>query len=437
MSKLEKEFEVVITRMHHTGEGVGRYKNRSIFVFGAIMGERALVRPIKVSRNKAKAAIIELLETSPNRRDAREGHYMSCSPWQIISYPRQLDYKIDMAKTLFKNEAGFVPDEEVDIIEPEKEWHYRNKMEFSFAEKGNGDLALAFHIRNRRYDCCRIHECALAHYKINEVANEVVAIMNRHQVKLAQLKNIVVRYSYREAKCLVVLYVKDENFKPFDISITEAAGWQIIYSDPQSPATVITKVLHQQGRDYLEEKIDFLKLRYRHNSFFQTNPPIFRELLLFVRDNIKKRGDLIDLYAGVGTIGMFLAKNFENVIAVELDEEAVKTAKENIELNDLKNVTFHLGATEKQDLKGIFSMAETLVVDPPRSGLHPKVTKAILNSKIKQFVYVSCNPLTQAKDLSLLKKKYKVKQWRLFDLYPQTPHVESVLILRRKIFGWF
>ena len=437
MSKLDPEFEVTITRMNHSGEGVGRYKNRSIFVFGAIVGERVLVRPIKVSRGKAKAAIISILDKSPDRRPEREDHYLSCSPWQIIAYHKQLEYKIDVAKKIFINETGVVPDENVEIVKSDREWNYRNKMEFSFVKKANEELTLAFHIRGRRYDCYELDECVLASKKLNEVAREVMKVLNERKIAIEQLKNLVLRYSYLEDKCLVILYVKNEDFSVFDLNIADAVGWQIIYSDPKSPSTVITKVLHVQGRDYLEEQVDFLKLRYRHSNFFQINPLIFGTLLNYVKDNIKPGGDVIDLYSGVGTIGLFLTKQFKKIMSVELDDEAVKIEAENIAINDLKNITVHSGASEKQNLTGILAMANTLVVDPPRSGLHPKVVKAILNSKIKQFVYISCNPLTQAKDFRLLKQKYKVLKWRLFDLYPQTPHMESVLILRRKIFGIF
>ncbi|MBU4431977.1 hypothetical protein KKD60_01770, partial [Patescibacteria group bacterium] len=335
MSKLDKEFEVVIDRMHHTGEGVGRYKNRSIFVFGTMVGERVLVRPIKVSRGKAKAQVLQILDSSADRQKEKENHYLSCSPWQIINYPKQLEYKAEMAKKLFSNEMGLVPDEAVMIVGSKAEWQYRNKMEFSFVKKETDDLSLAFHVRGRRYDCYELDECVLASEKINSVASAVVKILNERQVGIESLKNLVLRYSQAEDKCLAVLYVKDENFAIFDLALNEVVGWQIIYSDPQSPATVITKVLHQQGRDYLEEKIDFLKLRFRHSNFFQINPPLFGELMNFVKDNIKKGGDLIDLYAGVGTIGFFLTKQFNNIISVELDDEAVKIAQENIAINNL------------------------------------------------------------------------------------------------------
>lgn len=437
MSKLDKEFEVVITKMHHTGEGVGRYKNRSIFVFGTMIGERVLVRPIKVSRGKAKAQVLRVLEASVDRQKEKEDHYLSCSPWQIINYPKQLEYKVELVKKLFSNEAGLMLEGKDAIVGSKIEWQYRNKMEFSFVKKVDEKLSLAFHVRGRRYDCYELDECVLASEKINKVAAAVMTVLNERQIALESLKNLVLRYSQAEDKCLAVLYVKTEDFAVFDLNIDGVAGWQIIYSDPQSPATVITKILHQQGRDYLEEKIDFLKLRFRHSNFFQINPPLFGELMNFVKDNVKNGGDLIDLYAGVGTVGFFLTKQFKNIISVELDDAAVKIAQDNIALNNLENITLHSGASEKQDLNGIFSLAKTLVVDPPRSGLHPKVTKAILKSNLKQFIYISCNPLTQAKDMRLLKQKYKVKKWRLFDLYPQTPHVESVLILRRKIFGLF
>ena len=172
--------------------------------------------------------------------------------------------------------------------------------------------------------------------------------------------------------------------------------------------------------------------KYFYDSFFQINPPVFENVLAYIRQQIDRGRILVDLYSGVGTIGFNLAGQFEKVFSVESDERALVAAGENRQNHQLENVTIMSGLAEKADLRIILVAADTLIVDPPRSGLHPKVTKAILEACPECFIYVSCNPLTQANDLAVLKEKYQIRDWRLFDLYPQTPHVESVLVLERK-----
>jgi len=431
--KLPAIFEIVIEKINYDGEGVGRYGNRSVFVFGAFLGEKVLVRPIKVSRGKVKAVIVEVLKAIPERRKEKNDHYLSSSPWQTLQYEKQKEYKIKSVKKVFQNEAGINLD--CDLESGEQEWGYRNKMEYSFTKDTSGKVSLGFHIRGRRYDCYSLHSCAIAHDRINECAQRIVSQINNNQIPVENLKNLMIRYSYLENKCLAVLFVKDENFLNFKIDCGILKGWQIVYSDPRSPAAVITKILHQDGEEFIEEKVNWLKLKYSFHNFFQINVGVFSKLLFYLEKNISPKGVLIDLYSGVGTIGFYLSKFFTKVISVEQDEMAVKIAQENAILNNLKNITLYSGASEKQNLKDILKKGSTLVVDPPRPGLHPKVIKAILKIKPQQLIYVSCNPKTQAQDFNLLKKNYRIKKVRLFDLYPQTPHIESVVIAKKKIFG--
>ncbi len=430
--RLPDKFEVTIEKMHHSGAGVGRYKNRSIFVFGAMPGEVVMVRPLRVSRGKAKAELVRVVKSDPGRKKEKEDHYLSCSPWQVIDYKCQLELKKQIVKSRFGQSIGKPPTGSMEIEGGVREWNYRNKMEFSFVESEKGGLQLALHKRGRRYDCYELHKCEIAHERINICAKEVVDTLNAKKVKIDQVKNLVMRYSLSENKCIAVLYAKDENIDLFDIKIENMVGWKIIYSDPRSPATVITKILHSQGNDNLTDIILGIKLDYHYSNFFQINPPMFEKLLQYVIDNMEPGGKLIDLYSGVGTVGFVLSKYFDSIISVEQDEKAVEIAKGNMKKNNLSNVAFYSGASEKQDLSNILSMADTLVVDPPRSGLHPKVVKTIAKNPPKQFIYISCNPNTQAEDTEKLKKIYKIKKYKLFDLYPQTPHVESVMIMRKK-----
>jgi 23S rRNA (uracil1939-C5)-methyltransferase len=430
--KLPPRFAVKIEKLIFSGEGIGRYENRPVFVMGALPGETVLVRPLKKNRHGIKAAIIEITEPAPGRRPAREGHYLSCSPWQVIPEETQRRYKRDAVIDLFARASGAKPAIDPEIVASEKPWHYRNKMEFSFFAGKNGDLSLAFHQRGRWGEYCALEDCALAHERINEVARNIIEVLRARGVKTAALKNLVLRYSYFEDKCLAALFVVDRDFKIFDLEIPDLAGTKIIYSDPRTPAAVATAVLHEQGRDCLTEEILGIKLKYHTDSFFQINPPAFADLLRYIRGYVAASDCLVDLYSGVGTIGYCLSDVFARVVSVESDLPAVAAARDNLLTNKLENVILLEGAAEKQDLPALLAAAGTIIVDPPRSGLHPRVIREILRAVPEQFIYVSCNPATQARDFALLKEKYRIRHWRLFDLYPQTPHVESVIIAERK-----
>ena len=435
MAKLPPQFELNIEKVVETGEGLGflerempdgKTDRRPVFVYGVFPGEKVLVRPIKVSRKNSKGELLEVLEPSENRRKEKEDHYPSCSPWQTLDESEQLKLKIDLAIEAFRFH-------DLDLkIEPEivaspVSWNYRNKIEFSFTESEEGKLKLAFHQRGKFNRFHELESCALAPEKMNEMAKRILSDLNDAGIKKEQLKNLMLRYSYSEDKCLAVLYVVDENmdFKSPDLNM-------VIYSDPQSPITKTTEILKKNGDDFLTEEINGTKLKFYYDSFFQVCPPAFEKLITWLKKNIKAGEHLVDLYAGVGTIGFCLADKFETVFSLEYDQRASEAALDNVELNNLSNVEFIAREAEKGSLESALKKATTLIIDPPRSGLHPKVSKEIVQFGPDQFIYISCNPKTQARDLTELNEAYKVKEWKLFDFYPQTPHVESVLVLERK-----
>lgn len=427
--KLPPQFEVTIEKIDHKGRGIGRFKNRRVCIYGSLPGERILAFPLKKNRREVNAGIVEVLEAHPERREERESHYLSCSPWQVMPESMQLEWKLKFTKELFANSLYALPDKKLEIVASENNWHYRNKMEFSFTENERGEIVLAFHQRGRYWKYFELESCVLARERMNDCAQHIIREIREQKISFVSLKNLLIRYSYAEDKCLAALYVVDEDFKKFDCVHDSLLGWQIIYSDPKSPTTVTTEILHKQGRDFLYENVGGVKLKYYYDSFFQINPPAFEKALDYVRENVQGNGTLVDLYSGVGTIGFALARNFEKVISAEFDARAVEAARESLAENKLDNVELYSGAAEKQDLDSILNRADCLIVDPPRSGMHPKVVKKILEHAPKYFIYVSCNPATQAQDFEKLKTKYKAKAWRLFDFYPQTPHVESVIVM--------
>ncbi|RMD58864.1 class I SAM-dependent RNA methyltransferase, partial [Candidatus Parcubacteria bacterium] len=239
------------------------------------------------------------------------------------------------------------------------------------------------------------------------------------------------RYSYWQDRCWAALYVKNPHFKKLNLNLPVLAGWKIFYSRPQSPAAVIDQELVAKGKDFLEEKVGDKIFRYSGTAFFQANPLAFALLLEYLKKNLSKGSVLAELYAGVGTIGIYLADKFKYLRALELEPSAQPAFYHNLAVNRCRG-EFLAQSADKANLEEFLSSADVLLLDPPRSGLHPRVIRSIIKKRPPVLVYVSCNPLTQARDLELLNSAYSVGEWQLFDLYPQTPHLESVLILTKK-----
>lgn len=428
MAKLPPQFELKIEKLVFGGEGLGYFEKKPIFVMGVLPGELVKVAPARVTSKFAKAYLVEVLEASPKRIMPKDEHYLITSPWQIMPMDYQLEQKVILAKEVF-SKFSQLPLTEVDINHQEPYWSYRNKMEFSFTED-NEKISLAFHQRYSWKRLNKLTESSIAHPLINKVAGEIINELNARKIAISGLKNLLVRYSYVQDKVLAVLYVNKKDFSVFDLSnINNVAGWLIVYSDPKFSVAKTTAVLHQQGDDYLVEEVGGKKFKYFFGSFFQVNPPVFELALNKISNAIEPGKILADLYAGCGIIGFSLADKFEQIWTIESDPLGVQAAENNIRLNGLSNkVQLITGEAEKQDLADLFAKSDTVVLDPPRDGLHPKVLERLLEAKPRQLVYLSCNPATQARDWSRLSEIYQANTWELFDFYPQTPHLESLII---------
>ena len=428
--KLPPEFELKIDKLANNGEGVGFLNGKEINVFGAFPGEIILAKPTTRKKKVWKAELLEITKPSKERRKEKENHYLSCGPWQTIDEKSQLEFKRKMVVKAFEdNLDGKLPKPE--IVESNRKYNYRNKMEFSFTEI-DGNLSLALHKRYRHGQYSELETCCLAEQKINEVSGIVIDELRKRKIKNKQLKNLLVRYSAKEDKCLVMLFVVDREIELFAANDESILGWHIIYSDPLSPVTKTTEILYREGSDTIIENISGVDLKYYYDSFFQINPSAFEKIINYLDENIGKNKVLVDLYSGVGTIGLSLSKKFQEIHLVEFDKKASEISLENAKFNKIANVQAYGGETEKQDLIQFLSSSDTLIIDPPRSGMHPKAIKQIIDIAPENFIYVSCNPFTQLRDMQKIISKYKIVNWRLFDLYPQTPHLESVLILAKK-----
>jgi len=425
-----KEIIVEFEKIGHNGIGIGKFNNKVVFAYGVFPQEIAKILVFKEKKNFIEGEVKEIIKPSPYRINPIEDHYLSCSPWQVIDYSYQQKLKKEILSNIFKDFAH----EEIVFSEdnfksPQIIWGYRTKIEYSFT-KENGKIYFAFYKRGSYKEKLKLlNGCKLIDDEINKRALEVLDFINNQ--KIDSLKSFIIRRSINFDDlhfCLLVTEKKNYQFPEFK----NLSGFALGYSSPKSPASKIDELLLTQGREYLREKILNFTFLYPYDAFFQNNLEMFEEALKLMKkelnDDFKK---VVDLYCGVGIIGLIFASQAKEVIGVEINKNAVSYAKVNADLNGFKNFKAINLPSEKIPLS-ILEDTDLLILDPPRPGLHKDLIKLILKAKPKWLIYLSCNPITQARDYFLLKESYKIVNITGFDFYPQTPHIESLLILKVK-----
>lgn len=450
------------------GQALGTLADgRKCFVWGGLPGELVAIRLTKKKSHFVEGVVTEVIEPSPERITPRDpDSYLSTSPWQIMpleieqAYKRQL---IDDAFTLH----GIALPETVDIYCDNVAYGYRNKVEFSwYSEIGeSGDtLDLAFFRRGSKGKIV-VNGTSLAHPAINNLARTIRDLLRHKRVAARQLKTLLIRCD-QSGSCVWQLYVKDR--LPEIITADEAAklpaqGGEIIYSDPRSPASRITERLARFGNTTLTDTILGVPFRYACEGFFQVNIPVYEQALRDMREwvpcdrtgqhsgrQLKHHQKIIrdprevaqifsgvplatdqpilDFYAGVGTIGLTIGGG--NVTLVEINTDAVREMQRNITELDRTDARAVLAPSE-QALNYITGK-EIVIVDPPRAGLHADVIATLLQKLPPRIIYLSCNPVTQARDVALLQQNYHIVHHRGYNFFPRTPHIEHLIILDKK-----
>lgn len=424
------EIEVEFKKLVNGGYALGRHNGQAVFAYRALPGEIAKVRVQRRKKNCLFAEVIEILQASESRINPKEEHYLSCSPWQILAYEKEIQWKKEILLEIYQKIAQ-EENLELNHFYPSPEtWHYRTKIEFSFTEE-KGELFLAFHKRGSWQEKVILPKgCVLINPEVNEIALEIVKKLNQQGAKAKDLKSLVFRVGKRTSERAAILYTKRE-----DLALTyrdkRLTGFFLVYSDPKSPVSKIDKVITSWGKDYLQEKIFDFTFHYPIDAFFQNNLWLFEEALKIMQSHLEPKDVVLDLYCGVGVIGIVLARQVQKVSGVELSESMASFAKLNASLNKIKN--YQIIAQPAEKLKTDFLQRfNVLIVDPPRAGLHPKLIGKILQVLPEKIIYLSCNPATQVRDYLALKEKYQVASLSGLDFYPRTPHLESLLILQKK-----
>lgn len=402
---------------------------RKAFVWGGLPGEIVTVNVTKKKSKYVEAIVTQVEKVSDERIAPRDPEsYLSTSPWQIMSFDSEEHYKAALIEEAFELHDIVLP-EPIEVYTDGVDYGYRNKVEFSWwgdTMDGAETLDLAFFRRGSKGKI-PVGGTSLARPEINTLATAIRGLLHSKGVSARNLKTLLIRCN-QAGSCAWQLYVKDEIDPITEAEANElpAQGGEVIYSDPRSPASRITKRLKRFGDIVLTDHVLDVPFRYATEGFFQVNIPIYEQALRDMKSWLEDK-PVVDMYSGVGTIGITIGG--PDVTLVEVDENAVREMKRNITELGLEAKAVHTPSEKALDY---LTSDKTIIVDPPRAGLHEDIVNRLLETQPSRIIYLSCNPVTQARDVALLAKSYGIRAHRGYNFFPRTPHIEHLVILDLK-----
>lgn len=404
---------------------MGYANGKTWFAIGGLPGETAQVR---VLREKARwgEGVVETITTPSSRRGAAaEAHFMACAPWQGVEHTYQLELKRQMLMAaLGRPELGL---KVAELVAAEQTMGYRNKLEFWLRRDSLGQLGLWLHERGSAMEwASAANGCDLGLPQLNRAARKVVEYLQASSLTQARL---VMRTSGNSDGVVAILEVAERPPRPSwdDILGVDLVGLVVLRVSQYAP-----RIVWQGGILDLSETLMGTSVAYSWDAFFQVNVPVFERALPRLAQGVRSTDRVVDLYGGSGAIGVPLARLAREVLGVEVAPQAVECANRNAERNGLGNYQSVAVAVAQLDQKLLVG-ADIIVVDPPRAGLQPEVVDVLLASAPREIRYLSCNPVTQARDLMALSAAYSCSDVTGFDFYPGTLHVESFVVLTRKV----
>ena len=431
------ELELDVTDLAHGGRGIARDNGYVVFVSGALPGDRVRARVSKAKRNHAEASAVELLRPASDRipdQCVHDGEPCPGASWQGLPYDAQLAHKRDQVGDALRRLGG-LDGFELEPIEPSIDrWRYRNKLEYSFGED-DGGLKLGFHRRGSWHEVVDVDDCHLASEASNAARNTVREWARNEGIPAYDrlerdgvLRNLVVRDSSRTGQVQTRLVTSPASFArpPVDLhTVIEGPG-----QGTDGPTGAL-------GEEFLHERLGDLTFRVSPAAFLQTNTATAETLYGIVAEyaGLKGRERVFDLYCGIGTIALVLARDAGEVWGLESVPEAIADAEHNADTNGIENASF-VAAEARLGVRPLLERAgkpDVVVLDPPRAGLSKKVVRRVLECEAKRIVYVSCNPTTLAPNAAQLAEAgYRLRRVRPVDMFPQTPHVECVASFERR-----
>ncbi len=424
--------EVHLDRIVGGGQSIGTLKSgKKCLVWGGLPNETVMIQQTKKKSSYVEGYVTEVIKPSSERIEPVDpDSYLSTSPWQIMQLSTEQHYKSALIEEAFELHDIVLPNP-IAVYSDNAEYCYRNKVEFSFwYDTDKETLDLAF-FRRGTHGKIAVKKTSLASNAITEVSQTVLDGLRTLKIDGRHLKTLLIR-SNRAGDVAWQLYVKNEEVDAQAIlDATQHATTicaEIIYSNPKSPASVITKRLATTSDKVLTDTILDVPFNYATEGFFQINLPVYEQALHDMKKWITPDKPVVDLYSGVGTIGLTIGGN--NVTLIESNESAVREMEQNIKKLK-KTGAKAVPAPSEKALDHITGDA-TIIVDPPRAGLHADVIEKLLEMTPGRIIYLSCNPVTQARDVALLAERYGIRHHQGYNFFPRTPHIEHLVILQKK-----
>ncbi|TCV13600.1 23S rRNA (uracil1939-C5)-methyltransferase [Sphingobacterium alimentarium] len=445
------------------GKGVGRYEDLVLFIEKAIPGDVVNVELQRKKKNFAEGRVTQIVKSSPFRIEPFCPHFGVCGgcKWQHMSYQAQLKFKHQYVDNALSRIGKVETSSMEEILGSQNTTYYRNKLEYTFSNKrwltdrdavvDPQDMnALGFHVPGRFDKILDIEHCFLQQDPSNKLRNSLRDFAIQHGVTFydlraheGALRNLIIRTSSTGETMVVVVFAYPEEgqvelvMNYLASEFPDITSLLYIINQKRNDTIFDQEIEVYKGRDFIYEEMEGLKFKVGPKSFYQTNSHQAYELYKITREFAELKGDelVYDLYTGAGTIANFVARSAREVVGVEYVPSAIEDAKYNSQINGVNNTKFYAG-----DMKDVLTAEfvaehgkpDVIITDPPRAGMHADVVNRILEMEAAKVVYVSCNAATQARDLEMLSTKYEIVRIKPVDMFPQTQHVENVVLLKLK-----
>ena len=457
-----KNIEIIDTA--DKGKSVAKHDGMVIFLEGGVPGDICDITVFKRRKKFWEARIDKIHTYSARRTKPKCEHFGTCGgcKWQNMKYQSQLDFKQTQVLNNLKRIGGIELSPNQDILGSENQYFYRNKLEYTFSNKRwltldeiqSGEKiidknALGFHVPGMFNKVIDINNCYLQKEPSNTIRLSVKQFADENKLTYFDiqnhtglLRNLMIRTSSTNDLMVLIQFYEDDKksikllMEHIRTSFPEITSLLYIINQKANNTIYDQDVICYNGKDHIVEEMDGLFFKVGAKSFFQTNSEQakilyqkIKELAFITKDDL-----VYDLYTGTGTIAQFIAKQAKHVVGLESVPEAIEAAKENAKNNNIDNCSFFVGDMKKSFTDEFIKKNGTpdiIITDPPRDGMHKKVVEQLLKIGAKQIVYISCNSSTQARDLALMDSMYKVTNIQPLDMFPQTHHVENIVVLER------
>ena len=447
------------------GKSLAKHDGRVIFVQGGVPGDICDITVFKRRKKFWEARIEKIHTLSVRRSEPKCEHFGTCGgcKWQNMNYTSQLEFKQNEVLNNLKRIGGVELPEHEEIIGSKNEYFYRNKMEFTFSNKrwltleeiqSDAEItdkdALGFHVPGMFDKVIDLNNCYLQKEPSNSIRLSVKKFADENGLTYFDirnheglLRNLLIRTSSTNNLMVLVQFFEDNKkninllMEHIKISFPEITSLLYVINQKANDTMYDQDIICFNGKDHIMEEMDGLHFKIGAKSFFQTNSEQAKILYRKTKElaSITKNDLVYDLYTGIGTIAQYVATSAKKVVGIDSVEEGIQAAYKNAEINNIENCIFYTG-----DMKDIFTdefisengTPDVIITDPPRDGMHKKVVEQILKIGAKRIVYISCNSATQARDLSLMDNLYIVTQIQPIDMFPQTHHIENIIVLELK-----